>query len=259
MTFQKRGMGLIPWPSHIVGTPAGGDLFADLATQLKLPDMGLYTPWGWRSTAVDWIPVDQPPSTNIAVSSLNDAAWKIALTIGFGQALPFIGVLTTAPQMADLVLPSIKAFDSAWKGTQYEVFETQAIYSQTDKRPTPQIHFLTWLRLRDIGDPDKGNGSLERAATESGGRLVFAGQVDYASTATRSTPATPFETALEQQLGVAPPGLPSGPPEPMVEPPPVGPAPPTEQPASGGFNWKPWAVAAGLATGTFLVARKVIK
>ncbi len=249
--LHRQGMGLSPGPAGLA-IPEIGQLFADLGSKLSLPDLGVYTPWATRVGGIQWDLVSQPPGTNVAIASLTDVAWKMALGVGFGQALPFIGVLSER-------LPEVSVLERSWIGTQYEVYETQAVYAQTDQAPTPRIQFLTWLSLRAPGDGDKGSGSLEQAAVESGGRLVFATQVDYRSTATRGVPGMPFLGALEEQLGGG--GQPGErPPPPPVDP--IGPPPVVDPgaaaPSEGGVSWAPIAALVGAAVVTFFVGKRVL-
>lgn len=242
--YEPLSLGQAPIPAP-PGTsfPTGFPLeaLAQVAQFLNLQSVGLYTPWAGRAGGVDWIEVRQPPDTNIGVFALNDQAVLMVPQATFGQQLPFVAILSDR-----LATPS--GVEAAWEGTAYKAYDTQAVYRQDDPLPTPKISFLHWGELRGPGD-GRGNKSLEAAAAMAGGKLVFAQQVDYNSTATRKPPPVPFEQALAVQLGLA---KSHGP---LPTAPPVGPAIGPAKP-SPVVPIVPIAVAAGAAALVYYLVRK---
>lgn len=239
---QDVGLPAPPGTSFPTGFPV--DLFVQIASILRLKSIGIYTPWAGREGGIDWEPVRQPPDTNITVSILTDQAVLAVPTATFGSQLPFVAILTE-------VLPTPNHVESAWNGSPYQAYQTQAVYRQDDPRPTPRIYFLHWGELRPPGG-GRGNKSLEAAAAMIGGKLVFAMQVNYATTAMRQPPALPFDQAIALQLG-------TGGPKPIengVMPPPVTtpPAPPKKASMVA-----PVAFGAAIAAVTYYVMRRVKK
>lgn len=229
----------------------GFSLLGEITSRLGLKHLGVYTPWATRQGATGWELVQQPPSTNIAVAALNQAAIEAALKITFSQPLPFIAIVTER-------LPTPSEVEATYDGTPYQFYETQAVYRQDDTDPTPRIWFLHWGRFREAGDPQHGRGNMDKAAADIQGRLVFAMQVNYPTTATRSPPAVPFENALAVQFGtgtppnggaVQPPG--PEPPEPVVTPPPTAP--------KTASMWMYAGVGAFTGVATFLIVREARK
>ena len=186
---------------------------------LKLAEVGVYTPWAAQESSLDWMPVTQPPDTNISVFGLTDQALQAAGQLTFGSPLPFVAVL--APISAGGVRAP-QEVAAAFDGTPYMLYQTQAVYDQNDGGEPPRIMLLHWAKLRDQGDSDGGNGALASAAQRLGGALVFAMQVNYDYSQRRQAPAMSFAQALAMQ--VSPLG-PPGPSEPGVPPPPGTPAP----------------------------------
>jgi len=223
------GLGVVVAPPGVsVSSGSGFELWDHLIDQLQLPTIGIYTAWGARE-GLDWEPVRQPPETNILIAGLNDDTWNAAQSMAFGAPLPWIGIL------ADRT-PSTQEVIDALRGTPYEFFHTQAVYAQSDPADPPTIRFLHWARLRDQASADSGTGSLTQAASRVGGQLVFAAQVNYDTSATRTPPATPFEDALNAQFPSAETAPPTGPSEP-------GPGLPYQPPAPPAAGYGPYLVA----------------
>jgi hypothetical protein len=220
--------------------PSGFPQIVDITKQLGLQEVGLYTPWAARESSTTWEPVQQPPDTNIAVFALNDQLLAGAHTLTFGQPIPFVAILTEQPVLPEQV-------SAALKGTAYKFYQTQAVYRQTDSAPTPKIVFLHWAESRPPGDVDKGVGSLTQAAASVGGKLTYAIQVNYQSTALRQPPAVPFLSALQAQMGTPPGGSSTVPPSTSIPAKVKG-----KQSLVG-----PILVGAGVAVVTFLTARSL--
>lgn len=238
-------LGEFPLPPGVV-LPTGFPQIGDITKQLGLPAFGIYTPWGARESGITWEDVDQPPDTNIAVFGINDALLAAAQGIAFNQPIPFVAVLTEGA-----VPPTPDHVATVLRDTPYKFYQTQAVYQQTDPAPTPRIYFLHWGESRQPGDADKGTGSLTQAAVTLGGKLTYAMQVNYNTTALRKPPAVPFASALAAQVGQADAGGPPGPPPDL---PPTEP-PPTKKASMVG----PVLVGAGIAVVTFFAVREFQK
>lgn len=249
--YEPVGLGQAGFPAPPGTTfPTGFplDLLAQVGTLLGLQSIGVYTPWAGREGGIDWDVARLPPDTNVTVSILTDQAVLMVPQATFGSQLPFVAILTDG-------LPTPGQVESAWSSTPYQAYQTQALYRQDDPRPTPRIYFLHWGELRPPGG-GRGNKSLEAAAATIGGKLVFAMQVNYATTAVRQPPALPFEQAIAMQLGTGgptprEPGVAIQPPS--STPPP---APPTAKKAS---MVVPVAFGAAVAAVTFYAAHKLSK
>ena len=205
------------------------ELLRGIEDMLGLVELGIYTPWARRDGDLAWTEIHKP-DTNVAVFSIDDAQLNRATNELFGQPLPFVAVLT--PLMHPMLIAK-----NASLLTRYEFFETQAVYNQTDSNEPPQIQFLHWYRVRDLGASGGGTMPMSTVAVALGGRLVFGQQVPVESTTSREAPFMPFESALDAQFGGSPvPSLPEIPPlppfpgggNPMPVPPPQSPAPPAQ-------------------------------
>lgn len=207
--YASRGMGELPAPPGTELPPGYPPL--DVATQLKLPAAGLYTPWAARDGKTDWQQVQQPPSTNVAAFQVNDAAIQAASLIAAGQQLPFVVVLTK-----DAKSPT--EITTAASGSPYDFYETQAVYSQDDKAQEPTPVYMHWLQLRSPNDSSGGSAPMQAVASRLGGTLLYAFPVDYGSTARRAPPSLPFTTVFDSPAAApqssppfSPPPAPSGP------------------------------------------------
>lgn len=219
MSFEPYApLGEMPFPPG-VHLPVGFPQIGDISKQLGLAVLGVFTPWAARESGVTWQPVKQPPDTNVAVMPINDQLVAAAQALAFNQPIPFVAILTQGATP-----PSPDHVATVLKGTPYRFYQTQAVYSQADKAPVPRISFLHWAENRQPGDSDGGPGSLVQAASNLSGKLAYATQVNYSSSALRTPPSTSFQSALEMQSGPMP--TPSPPPT-DLPPPPTEP-PPTE-------------------------------
>lgn len=236
-------LGEFPLPPG-VKLPTGFPQIADITKQLGLPEFGIYTPWGARTSGVTWEDVQQPPDTNIAVFGINDNLLAAAQTIALNQPIPFVAVLTDAASTPDHV-------EKVLKGTPYKFYQTQAVYRQSDAAPTPRIYFLHWAERRQPGDSDHGSGNLTQAAVTLGGKLTYSMQVNYNTTSSRPVPGVPFQSALAAQMA-------GGGETPAPPPPPDLPPPPTEPPARASMVG-PVLLGAGVAAVTFFAVREMQK
>jgi hypothetical protein len=244
------------------GVPAsGGDalsMLGSIVSQLRLPEVGVFTPWGGREGDLDWFAAKLPPSTNISLAELPREALELFTSLNFGAPLSWIAV--HAPLAVPV--PTTDQVQSAFVGTPYEFFETVAVYSQRDPKEPPKISLLHWARLRSAGDPEAGRILLHDAAHRLGGKVMLAMQVNYDTTKLREPPATPFLDALHSQIGVAPlPAPPKPPPGVPAEPPlpgPPEPGLPAAPPKKAAMPWLP-IIGAGVVTAAlgFVVVRSV--
>lgn len=235
-------VGEFPLPPGVT-LPVGFPQIGDLAKQLGLSQLGIYTPWGARTSGVTWEPVSQPPDTNIAVFGINDALLAAAQTLSLNQPVPFVAFLTEKANSPEVIADALK-------GTPYKFYQTQAVFRQSDAAPTPRIYFLHWAERRQPGDSGMGNGSLQQVANSIGGLFSYAVQVNYNTSAMRSSPAVGFQSALETQMGTDGP-TPPGPPPPDPLPP-----PPTEPPKRASMVGA-LLVGAGVAAVTFYAVREM--
>jgi hypothetical protein len=232
------------------------DILAQLATALRMTDLGVYTPWAVRSGNMSWDAVRQPPETNVAVAALTDPMLAAAVTMTFGSPVPFVGILCNVSRATGI--RTQQEIEAAFSGTPYELFETSAVYSQADAGEPPTIQLLHWARIRNQGDSDGGGAGMESVARLLGGRLVFAMQANYDSTRQRGVPATLFQSALDTQLGTATPGPGPGP---GPSPGPVTPAPDPVAAKSVNGQLILLGMGAGLVAGgvAFMLTRQVQK
>ena len=239
--------------------PQVAELLRDIVLQLRLPEAGVTTPWGTRVGDMKWEEIEHP-DTNIASFRLTDAKIKNASTALFGQQLPFITVMTGELQMASELKRILE-------GSDYELFETQGVYSQDDPDPIPNIRYLHWLRVLDLADqPTRNVKPMEQVAREMHGTLLFSQQVPVEGTTSRQPPAISFEDAFNLQepapIDVVPgdpgaPTFPSNPGVPDQQPPPSEqlPAPVASRASLAG----PVLLGLGILGATIVVGRRMRK
>lgn len=187
--------------------------FAEQALEEALKSVAtgqLVTPWADRQGDLDWQDI-QVPSENYLVYPLTDKLLDSVKASSFGHEPNWVAILAPKPVM-------VSAVDQALTGRAYRLASAQGVYAQADGRPVPQPLVLYWLELRDDPhDLDGGRGSLEAAAKQLGGALVFPMPVPR-SGEERSQPDVGYTTAIgvstapklpavitAQQAAVAPP------------------------------------------------------
>jgi len=227
----------------------GYDVFGDVSGALAQYSIGVYAPWASRVGSLDWEVVRQPADTNIQVAAISDQILQALMVITMNQPFGFLAVLSDQ-------LPDVQAPSTAFEGTPYGFYETQAVYSLADTRDPPWIQFLHWARLRNPEDRGGGSHGLDAVAAALHGQLVVAIQVNPDFTQQRPPPGMAFEAALATQLGagggVVPvvPVLPPGGGMPVEPLPPVTPGPPAPQlPAPPGAATPAAAVLAVVGAG----------
>lgn len=165
--------------------------FAEQALEETLKSISagqVMTPWAERQGDLDWQDI-QVPSENYLVYPLTDKVLDAAKSASFGHEPNWVAILATKPAMIDAV-------DQALTGRPYRLASTQGIYGQADGHPVPQPLVLYWLELRDDPhDLSGGRGSMEAAAKQLGGALVFPMPVPR-SGEERDHPDVGFTTAI---------------------------------------------------------------
>lgn len=140
-----------------------------------------------------------------------DIAWQPVTALVNYQLFPItdahiVAVATAAtavPSQLAVVAPFLSfgtAVASAFNGTPYAYSYTEAVYSQQDSAAPPRIYFLYWLTLRPATDPQRGNTSLNLAATGVGGVLSYVHETPLTG-ADRAPPSMAFSQALALQSG----------------------------------------------------------
>jgi hypothetical protein len=126
----------------------------------------LVAPWAERQGDVDWVDIPVP-SESYLLYPLTDKLLATAKAASYGHEPNWCAILAPKPAL-------ISAVDAALTGRPYRLASTQGVYAETDTRPVPQPLVLYWLELRDDPhDLQGGQGSLEAAAKQLGGQLVF--------------------------------------------------------------------------------------
>lgn len=178
---SQDGLGQSPQPVSFAEQELESLLQAQGAGQLV-------TSWAQREGDVDWAPVDVARES-YRVYPLSDALLAKAAGASFEHEPNWVGIL--APKAAP-----IAAVEQALQGRAYGLHSTEGVYRQADTQPVPVPIVLYWLALRDDPrDPHAGRGSLEAAAKQLGGQLVFMMPEQHTG-GERAHPDVPFATAL---------------------------------------------------------------
>jgi hypothetical protein len=235
--------------------PQVAELLRDIALQLNLPEAGVVTPWATRKSDLDWQEISNP-DTNIAMFGITDAKIQEASVVLFGQPIPFVTVFTDSPL-------TISDIERIAEDSNYDLFETQAVYSQADSDPIPKIQFVHWFRVKDISDQlTRSSKRMEAVAQEMRGTLLFSQQVPVGNSTIRQPPGISFEDAfdLQQQTPIEiTPGNPPPSTGPFPEPTPGFPPATTQPvPAQRDSIMGPGLVGLGLL-GATIVVWKVLK
>ena len=178
---SQDGLGQTPMPVSFAET--------ELENVLKSVSAGqLVTPWADRQGDIDWQDI-QVPSENYVVYPLTDKLLESGKAASFGAEPNWVAILAPKPAL-------VSALDQALTGREYRLASTQGVYAQTDDKPVPSPFVLYWLELRDDPhDLQGGKGSLEAAAKQLGGKLVFPMPVPRAGDE-RAHPDIGFATAI---------------------------------------------------------------
>lgn len=165
-------------------------LLEQLPVEMSLPMDGHVTPWAVQD-GLSWRPNVESPAENLELYSISSREVREAYDKLFGQPIPYLGVVTYE-------LPTATQIDQALEGTDYEWFETLAVYDQVQTQDAvPPIFYFHWISLREAGE--KRSKDLGAAMVEMGGTLVFASRVPYSKTSVRAWPAMDFQTAIDSQ------------------------------------------------------------
>lgn len=195
---QRKSLGsALPYDG--VGVPWGvplstqlAEMLRDLTGQLRLPEMGVLTPWATRISDLQWKEITKP-DTNIATFRIDDAAIQAAQqTVLFGQRLPFLTVLTGQ-------LQNNAELERILDGSMYELFETQAVYRQDDSNAVPNILFLHWLRVLPEEQIPRSPKAMNQVASDMFGQLLYSQQVPVESSTLRAAPSISFAQAFGVQ------------------------------------------------------------
>ncbi len=182
----------VPWSSNIPGL----EDFLGTISSLQVPELGVFTPWAklvQAPTQLGWgvVPLSGPPDTNILAFEFAQVA-QLLNSLGFGQP-GFLAYLSEQPLAPSSVQNSLL-------NTPYELFEDGiAVFSQADTIGIPRMQFLYWIKLRDPGDSSGGPSAVGVAASSLGAKLVFAQQVNAATTTTRAAPTADVAAVAELQ------------------------------------------------------------
>lgn len=184
----------LPLPSGQSLSPALLQAVSDLPIQLNLKEIGHITPWAIQFGGIGWEAVDRP-SENLRLYQMPPEKIREGFNKLFGQPIPYLGIITRS-------LPTQAEIERALSGTDYELYETQAAYSQADRKDTPDILFFHWVSLRPLGT--KAGKSMKAALAAMNGALVFAEREPFFDTAKRAHPSVPFIEAFNSRMPSAP-------------------------------------------------------
>ncbi len=162
------------------------DNISELPEELRLQLVGLVTPWAKQKDDSEWEEV-VAPKWNIEISNIQESQVRQAFHKLHGQPLPYLGILSKH-------LPTRTEIEDALAGTDYEFYETIAVYSQKDSQHVPDIRFFHWISSKALGE--RKFHSLSVAVRALQGALVFAERVPYLTTSTRGHPAINFNSAI---------------------------------------------------------------
>jgi len=142
---------------------------AELPENLGLRQIDLVTPWA-NCTDQGAEEIPQPPGVNYELYALPDALRSRVRQELFHNTLPFVAIVS--PKR-----PSLVEMENAVEETAYELHSLQAVYSQHDAALQPLPRWVTWLKVRDLGDAS--TGSLDAVAKKFGGLVTAAFSVPY--------------------------------------------------------------------------------
>jgi hypothetical protein len=162
---------------------------SQLPLEMELPFEGYITPWATKKSDMEWTERTSPPEYNLGIYLITEREVRKAYDKLFGQPIPYLGFVT-------FDLPTQNEVENALEGTDYELYETQAVYQQADTEDEiPPIMYFHWISLRPIGE--KTSKGLSAAMAEISGNLVFAERAPYNKTISRDWPAMSFLSALD--------------------------------------------------------------
>ena len=165
---------------------------SQLPLEMELPSEGHVTPWATKKSDTEWNERTSPPEYNLGIYLITEKEVRAAYDKLFGQPIPYLGFIT-------FDLPTQHEVETALEGTDYELYETQAVYQQADTGDAvPPIMYFHWISLRPMGE--KRTKGLAKAMADITGNLVFAERAPYNKTISRDWPAISFTTALDSTL-----------------------------------------------------------
>lgn len=230
-----------------IGAPPGTsmqpqvlELLRDLPEELNLAQAALSTPWAGKLGDLQWQEIHKP-DTNVQTFLIRDEDLQAAQKVLFGQPVPFVVIKTLDPV-------TNAEMEEALLGSPYDLFETQAVYLQSDPNPIPRIEFHHWVRRRPL--ETEGGKSMSLVAQQVGGDLLYGQQVPVENTSKRQPPAVSFQEAFDAQF-LQPEPAPQPLPEPQPDPEPEEPVSPPPSPPVP--FWGPALVAGSIALATVVI------
>lgn len=188
-TGSVRGYASLGSPPGVVLPAALEDLLQGLVGTLSLAPAGILTPWAARTGDVAWTDIVKP-DTNISTFAMSEVMLKQAEQALFNTPLPFVLVLT------DKIQPTTQ-LQEILDEAPYELYQTQAVYRQSDAKSIPSIAYVHWLKVKDLDEQPSTPKSMDTVAQEmGGGRLLYGQQVPVESSSIRPAPTMPFSQAL---------------------------------------------------------------
>lgn len=178
---SQDGLGQTPTPVSFAEQELESVLQSVSAGQLVVP-------WADRQGDIDWQDI-QVPAENYMVYPLTDKLLESGKAASFGAEPNWVAILAPKPALTSAV-------DQALTGRPYRLATTQGVYLASDTKPVPTPFVLYWLELSDDPhDLQAGKGSLEAAAKQLGGQLVFPMPTPRAGE-NRAHPDIGFTTAI---------------------------------------------------------------
>jgi hypothetical protein len=186
-------------PVHGLGDPALPQLsFADEVIRELLggAQIGTYVPWAEQVSDTTWKEI--PAEWTFACVAIQDATLKQVANLAGGHEVPFVAILMDRPA-------TLNAIERSLYGTPYQLDSSQGLYPASASGTLPRIMFLVFCKLRDLEPGDGAGGgstSMDAAAAQLGGKLVYVIQATAPASAQR--PTVSFQQALAAQLGQQP-------------------------------------------------------
>jgi hypothetical protein len=152
--FSKNARDVVPAPAGVdVDTPANG-FWSELPSQLKLKNLGVFTPWALRDGDLAW--VDYPE-----VSSEYDVFHLTTTPEIFDHESPFCALVSRRS------LPRTQV-DSVLDHTDYVCWGVEALANVKDRSSVPSPLYLIWVRKVGATQTSKKSRTLQWAANQLG-------------------------------------------------------------------------------------------
>ena len=164
---------------------------SSLPTDMEMPASEVLTPWAVKESDFTWQPNTEAPKYNLQTYKISTGQVRQGYDKLFGQPIPYLAIVSKDQ------IPKAQ-MESALDGTDYDLYETIAVYDQADKSTVPQIAYFHWISMSEEGK--KRTRTLGQAVSDVHGHLRFAARVSYADTAARAFPAMSFDEATDTEL-----------------------------------------------------------